>query len=90
MTTKRLKNFISDMSRTNTNMLGVADTEIDVANIQTIRSKNAEVVSGNKITRRGVSGDYPNKTQSDLTEKQIVRWRWKLFSNCGYGHQSNL
>ena len=65
MTTKRLKNFISDMSRTNTNMLGVADTEIDVANIQTIRSKNAEVVSGNKITRRGSPGII--RTKRNLT-----------------------
>jgi len=49
MTAKWLKNLKSDVPRTNSNMLCIADAKIDVTDIRTIRSQNAKVISRDKV-----------------------------------------
>jgi hypothetical protein len=68
VTTKWLKNLESDVPRTNPDMLGIADTEIDVADIGAIRQQNAEMISRNKVAGR-VAGHNSDKAQSHLTRR---------------------
>ena len=78
VTSKLLPNLETDVPRANLNMLGVADSKIDVADIQTIDGGNAKVIRRNKIACR-VAWDDSNKMQSYLTERQVLgRCRQRL------------
>src|SRR5579872_4850709 len=76
MAAKFLANLVTDVPGRNPNMLGIADSKIDVPNIGAIRQQNAEVISRNE-TARQIAGFDLNKVQSRLAEGQTVRWRLK-------------
>ena len=74
MTPKLLSHLETDVPDTNSNVLGIADSEIDVADIRTIRNPDAKMISRNKIAR-WITGDNLDKMQSYLTERQAIGWR---------------
>ena len=71
MPTKLLVNLETDMPCTNSNMLGITDTNIYVANIRTIRNQNAEVIGWNKIAR-WITRNNSSKVQSHMTERESL------------------
>lgn len=71
MPTKLLVNLETDVACTNSNMLGITDTEIYVANIRTICNQNAEVIGWNEIACR-ITSNNSNKVQSHMTERESL------------------
>jgi len=67
MPTKLVANLETDVSCTNSDMLGITDPKIDVADIQIISNQNAKVVRWNKIAG-WLAGNNSNEMQSHLTE----------------------
>jgi hypothetical protein len=62
MTSKGLQNLKSDMSGSSSNALCIADTEIDVADIQAVGSQNAEMVERDEAAR-GLAGHNSDELQ---------------------------
>jgi len=86
---KRLRDFKSDVPRAQSNMLGIADAEVDVANIHIAGSNDAEMILGNQ-TLRLVAGNNSNEAQPHLAERQILRWLWERRGCRKRGHCPNL
>lgn len=66
-------NLKANVPGTNSNMVGVSNSEINMSDIRAIRSENAEVIHRNKIACR-VTGNDSDKTQMHLSERQSL-WR---------------
>jgi len=71
MPTKLLENLETDVPCTNSNMLGITDTKIDVADIRTIRNQNAKMIGWNKIAC-WVTRYNSNKMQSYMTRSESL------------------
>ena len=71
MSTKLLANFETDVPCTNSNMFGVTDPKIDVADIRTVRNQNAKLIGWDKIAC-WVTGNNSNKMQSHMTERESL------------------
>ena len=77
MASKRLQNHKSDVTGRNPDVLRVADTQIDVADIQASNSQDAEMVKRDEAAR-GFAGHHSDEPQQHITERQGLQWDWKL------------
>jgi hypothetical protein len=61
------QNLDSNVPRANSDMIRISNTEIEVADIRTVRQQNAEMVVGNQAARL-IPGHNPDKMQPHLAE----------------------
>lgn len=78
MSSKLLTDFESDVSGAATNMVGISDAEVDMADIQISEVQDAEMVRGYKSSR-WISGNDMNETQPHIGKGQIIRWHGRYF-----------
>jgi hypothetical protein len=71
MPTKLLANLETDVPCTNSNVLGITDTKIDVADIRIARNQNAKMIGWNKIAC-WVPWNNSKKMQSHMTERESL------------------
>jgi hypothetical protein len=82
---ERLGDFVSNMTGAQSDMVGVADAEIDVADIQIPRDQDAKMVILHVTTRR-IAGVNLDEAQTHLTGSEIIRRRRKVFIHTGSSH----
>ena len=77
--------FVADMAGAQLDVLGIADPEVDVADIQVARNQDAKMVIRHKAARR-IAGEYLDESQAYLTGSEIVRRRRQCVVRYGSGH----
>lgn len=79
------EDFKTNMTRTDEDVLRIADPEIDMAGIRTFGSDDAKMVGGYKIAG-GVAGNNLDETQTDLAESEWLRRQWEGFDAWVFRH----
>src|SRR5438874_539558 len=81
-----LSNLEPDVSGAKSNMLGITDTKIEVADFRAIGSQDAKMVVRNEPARR-LTWHNSDETQRDVARRQTLGRDWKLLlgERCGHG-----
>ena len=73
---ERLQNLEADVSGGNSNMLRIADAEVDVADLRAAGSQDAKVVIRNK-TARCLAGHDTDELKRYVARRENPGWNWK-------------
>ena len=73
---ERLQNLEADVSGGNSNMLRIADAEVDVADLRAAGSQDAKVVIRNKAARR-LAGHHTDEPKRYVARRENPGWNWK-------------